>query len=257
MTIRRELVSDEAIKVLLRSAVEGDAFPYGYRKLTHWLRREHRLVINKKKVYRLCKEMGILMKQRRPKSKHPRCIARNRLVDGVNQLWETDIKYGYIAGEARFFFVQVILDVYDRMVVDYHIGLSCTGKEAAAALRGAYDRRKDELLMAKPTIRTDNGPQFTSQAFEEACQLEGVDHELIPVRTPNKNAHVESFHSVLENDCLSRYEFMSYTEAYITVVEYIEYYNHRRLHGSIGYRPPAEFHAANVSNTARTVPIKL
>jgi len=91
MTVRGELVSDEAIKALLRSAVEGDAFPYGYRKLTHWLRREHRLVINKKKVYRLCKEMGILMKQRRPKLKHPRRIARNRLVDGVNQLWESDI----------------------------------------------------------------------------------------------------------------------------------------------------------------------
>lgn len=131
-------VDDECVKDLLYSAVEGDGYPYGYRKLTHWLRREHNLVINHKKVYRLCKEMNILRPQRVRRHHRPRRIARNREITGVNQLWETDIKYGYIAGENRFFFIQTILDVYDRMVVDYHIGLSCTGAEAAAALVGAY-----------------------------------------------------------------------------------------------------------------------
>jgi len=163
------------------------------------------LNINKKKVYRLCKEMGILMPQRKPKPKRPRRIARNRLVDGVNQLWDTDIEYGYIAGEKRFFFVQAIIDVYDRMIVNYHIGLRCTGKDAAAALRSAYDRRRDELSGAKPTIRTDNGPQFTSEVFAEACRQEDLEHELIPVRMPNKNAHIEAFHSLLEKDCLIKY----------------------------------------------------
>lgn len=78
--------------------IEGDCFAYGYYKLTIALRKEYKLIINKKKVYRLCKELGILKHQREIKPKHPRRLARNRIVTAPNQLWEADIKYGYIAG---------------------------------------------------------------------------------------------------------------------------------------------------------------
>jgi len=252
-----EKVSDDGVKDLLRSAIEGDGYPYGYHKLTHWLRREHGLVINKKRVYRLCKEMGILLPQRRRKRRRVRRISRNREIAAVNQLWESDLKYGYIAGERRFFFVQTILDVADRMVVDYHIGLTCTAAEAAQILRGAFERRKGSIEDRPPIVRTDNGPQFTSQAWAAACEELGIEHECIPLRTPNKNAHIEAFHAILEDECLGRHEFRSFAEAYTTVVDYIDYYNHRRLHGSLGQRPPAEYHEAITRNHEKPAPIKL
>ncbi|SFV10243.1 HTH-like domain-containing protein [Alicyclobacillus macrosporangiidus] len=52
-----------------------DGYAYGYRKLTHMLRQEHGLVINEKKVYRLCKELGILRPQRKIHPRHPRKLA--------------------------------------------------------------------------------------------------------------------------------------------------------------------------------------
>jgi len=67
-----------------------------------------------------------------------------------------------------------------------------------------------------PIIRTDNGPQFISYAFEQACAALKLEHERIPPKTPNKNAHIESFHSILENECLSKQEFMIYQEAYVS-----------------------------------------
>ena len=253
-----QAVSDGCIKDLLLSAVEGEAYPYGYRKLTSWLRREHELVINKKKVYRLCKELGILQTQRRLRPRQPkRQVAMNRKVTGVNQLWETDIKYGYIPEERRFFFVQTVIDVYDRMVLDYHVGLSCTAEDAAATIRGAYERRAAELGEAKVVIRSDNGPQFLSRRFQAACGEYGLQNEFIPVRTPNKNAHIEAFHSILERECFCHHEFGSFTEAYVTVVGFMDYYNHRRLHGSLRDIPPAEYHDACMSNTARPTVIKL
>jgi putative transposase len=110
-------VPDEQIQEWLMELIAGDGYAYGYRKLTVLLRREYSLVINKKKVYRLCKELGVLRPQRQKKAKFPRKIARNRTITGSNQLFETDIKYGYIAGEDRFFFVQSCIDVYDRSVI--------------------------------------------------------------------------------------------------------------------------------------------
>ena len=115
-------ISDEQIKDWLMEMILGEEDNYGYRKLTKALWRQHQLVINKKKTYRLCKELGILKKQRQRKLHHPRRLARNRTVTGPNQLWETDIKYGYIAGEDRFFYFMGVIDVYDREIIDYHLG---------------------------------------------------------------------------------------------------------------------------------------
>ena len=68
----------------------------------HYLKREYGLIINHKKVYRLCKELDILKNQRVIKPKVKRNIAAKRIITGSNQLWEMDIKYGYIEGEDKF-----------------------------------------------------------------------------------------------------------------------------------------------------------
>ncbi|MBS7427676.1 IS3 family transposase [Virgibacillus pantothenticus] len=74
--------------------ISGECNGYGYRKLIVILRRQYELKINKKKVYRLCKELDILRPQRRKRVSHPRKLARNHTITESNQLWEADIKYG-------------------------------------------------------------------------------------------------------------------------------------------------------------------
>jgi len=74
------------------------------------------MVINKKKVYRLCKELNLLKPQRKLKPRHPKKLSRNREITGPNQLWEADIKYGYVYGEDRFFFVlQAVLPIWQKL----------------------------------------------------------------------------------------------------------------------------------------------
>ena len=51
-------------------------------------------------------------------------------------------------------------------------------------------------------IRTDNGPQFISHASKAACERFEIEHERIPLRTPNRNAHIETFHRLLEEEWL-------------------------------------------------------
>jgi len=131
-------VPDELIEEWLLEEIEGDGYAYGYRKLTKRLRKRYKLIVNKKKVYRLCKKLGILRPQREKKRKHPRRLARNRTITDSNQLWEMDIKYGYIDGEDRFFFILSYIDVYDRGIIDYHIGLSCKGEDAKQTLQRRF-----------------------------------------------------------------------------------------------------------------------
>lgn len=238
-------ISDEQIKEWLLEEVAGDGYAYGYRKLTKQLRRKHKLVINKKKVYRLCKELNILRPQRQKRASVPRRLARNRVITGSNQLWETDIKYGYIEGEQRFFFVLSYIDVYDRSIIDYHIGTSCTGQNAFETLKRALWKRQQYDQKEKPVVRSDNGPQFISHAFTQGCEKLEIEHERIPPKTPNMNAHIESFHRILEDDCLSRYEFQTYEEVYQVVSEFMKFYNEVRMHGSIQDMAPMEFFEKN------------
>jgi putative transposase len=250
-------VSDEQIKEWLSELIAGEENAYGYRKLTICLKRQYHLIINKKKVYRLCKELDILAPQRQLKLKYPRRIACNRLITSSNELWEIDIKYGYIAGETRFFYLMCVIDVYDRMIIDYHIGLSCEGRHAAQLVQRGLWKRKLFTQEVRPTIRTDNGPQFVSHVFEDACETLEAEHERIPPSTPNKNAHIESFHSVLQRESLGKNEFMTYQEAYKTVTDYIQFYNQRRIHGSLYDLAPVEFIQQLADHQIQSIVVKV
>ncbi len=162
--------------------VAGDGFPYGYKKLTTCLNEDYFLIINHKKVYRLCKELDILRPQRKLKKNHPRKLAKREKVDASNQLWEMDVKYGYITGTDQFFFQLSLIDVFDRNVINYHLGLSCKAEDASRILKQALEDRKLSKGMQLPTIRTDNGPQFISNTFGNTCRELGVKHQRIPVK---------------------------------------------------------------------------
>ena len=108
-------------------------------------------------------------------------------------MWELDLKYGFIHGENRFFYILAVIDVYTRLMVNYYIGLRCTGKDLVFTTQDAIKHHGildgDQLI-----IRSDNGSQMTSNAFIDHIEAFGEDrvlHELIPPATPNKNAHIE------------------------------------------------------------------
>lgn len=257
MTSKGEKVCDDAIKDQIMEAIQEEAFFYGYHKITIYLRKKMDLIINHKKVYRLCKELQILKKQRVIKVPVKSRISVNREIKKSNELWEADIKYGYIIGEDKFFFVLSIIDVFDRSIVDYHMGYSCTGSDAACLLRRALIRRNLFNSETKPIIRTDNGPQFISHIFENSCGEIGVYHERIPSRTPNKNAHIESFHRIMQDECIGVYEFNCYKEAYQQVGNFMKRYNTNRIHSSIKNMSPNEFYTQNMGKEVEGMIIRL
>lgn len=225
---------------MLLELIEGDGYPYGYRKLTVELQEEQNLIINHKKVYRLCRELGILRPQRVLKPYRPGRIGHKRKATGPNEHWEIDLKYGYIKGIRQFFYQVSIIDIFDRTIVESHIGLSAKAKDAARIVQIAVEKRG--VKPGQLVVRSDNGPQFRAKAFTEALHKLEIIHERIPVNSPNLNAYIESFHSILEDECYSRHEFETFQEAYEEVNNYLDYYNNRRRHGSIGCQAPAVYY---------------
>ena len=125
-------------------------------------------------------------------------------------------------------------------MIDYHIGRTCKAGELTTTLEGALNKASGDL--SRLMLRSDNGPQMTSNMFREyIADLEiGLDHEFIPPACPNKNAHVESFFSILETEFLQVRYFRDFASAYKQTAGFMDHYNNRRIHGSIGQMPPSE-----------------
>jgi len=220
---------------------------YGYRKLTYELRRKYNLQINKKKVRRLMKSLSFLAPNKRNKITRvsPKC--KERKVTASNQLWQMDIKYAFIAGTRETAYITSIIDTYDREIVAYSVDLRCTGQVAKKVLIEALYSRNIKDLNTGLVLRTDNGSQFISGTFEKACLSEKVFHERIPVRSPNYNAFIESYHRYLQDECLTGKIYMSMNHIVYDLDSYVNSYNNERIHSSIGYVPPHEYYLAKLS----------
>ena len=131
-----------------------------------------------------------------------------------------------------------IIDVFDRCIVACHIGLSCEAKDVVFALKSALFKRQLYTQQQKPVFGSDNGPQFISNLLKKRALSSVSNTKEFPLKTPNLNAHIESFNAILEEECLSRYEFASYAEAYAIVADFIRFYNETRIHSATKYLPP-------------------
>jgi putative transposase len=189
-------------------------------------------------MYRLCKLAGVLLPKKKRKIRVRR-LSVDRKITAPNKLSQFDIKYGFIHGENRFFFVCAFIDVFDRDIRGYHIGNRCTAEDILRTLKLALIDAgigpENQLV-----LRSDNGPQMSSRKFEKELLALPADHEFIPIRTPNKNAYIESFFSLLEINVMAADYFYDFSEAFNRVVEYVNFYREERIHGKLKM-PPAQF----------------
>lgn len=245
-TLNRDgvIVPDPTLLALIRSYRQKPEFLAGggNKKLMHYLRRDYGFYVNHKKIARICRENGLSLPcRKKTKVSTWREVSRNRIITQPNELWEFDIKYGYVHEEKRFFFVLAFLDVFTRKVVGFYIGRRCQGGDLSYTLDEALKKEEvgEEGCLV---IRSDNGPQMSSRVFHEYLKkLEmKLMHEFIPPATPNKNAHVESFFSILEIEFIRTRYFRTFAKAYEQTTKFIHFYNETRVHGSLGYRTPIE-----------------
>lgn len=211
--------------------------------LSHYLASEHGMCVNHKKVYRLCRENNLLLftqSQVRTKVKKKRCEYKE--ITGPNQLWQFDLKHIYIHGEKAWCYLLSFIDVFTKKIVAYSLGKTLKAGQLILTLNSALVAENighDHPLL----IRSDNGPQMSSNRFHFYLKrLERkITHEFIPPRTPNRNAYIESFFSILEKTVIEIRYFKTYADVYEAVVDFIDFYNNRRLHGSIRKMSPINF----------------
>jgi len=247
---RQPAVNLDAEAVVLRNAIERIVleFPgYGYRRVTQTLRRDG-WTVNAKRVLRVMREESLLCQLKRrfvrtTDSRHglgsyPNLL-RERMLTGPNQAWVADITY--VRLPTTFVYLAAILDAWSRRCVGWELSPRIDTELTVAALARAIAARRPAPGLIH---HSDHGVQYASIRYIACLEQIGVQISMAAIGNVYENALAESFFATLKREEVYLHEYRTFVEAEANLARFLDaVYNHKRLHSSLGYRPPSEFEA--------------
>jgi len=207
---------------------------YGYRRVYVRLRREG-WQVNRKRVYRLYREAGLAVRQR--KRKRVGLFERKPLPKPIapNVSWSMDFVADGLIGGRRLRCLTIVDDC-TRECLAIEVDTSITGARVQAVLERLADTR------ALPTsITVDNGPEFDGQVLDTWAYRRNVRLSFIRPGKPNENAYIESFNGKFRDECLNEHWFISLAHARSVIEAWRIEYNTERPHSSLANLTPEEF----------------
>jgi transposase InsO family protein len=234
---------------------------YGRRKMTALLRRTSMPQASFGAVDRAMRTLG-LVGVRRDKGVRTTIPAkdgkragdlldRDFTADAPNLVWVTD--FTYVKTWAGFVYVAFIVDVFAQRIVAWHASTSKATDLVMTPLRMALwqrDREGNPTIAGELIHHSDAGSQYTSIRLAEHLELEGIRPSIGSVGDAYDNALMETINGLYKAECIRTTVFHDRPYKTIADVEYatagwVDWYNNRRLHGSLGMTPPVEFEQAH------------
>jgi len=210
---------------------------WGYRMLSLVLKRRG-FTDNHKRIYRIYREEGLQVRQRRKRKTAKWRGERPLAASGLNQRWSMDFMSDQLADGRKIRTFNVV-DDFSR---------ECLAVEVDTSLWGALVTRVLDRLVAErgrpARIVLDNGPEFTGQQLDRWAYEHEVELAFIQPGKPVQNAFIESFNGTMRNECLNEHWFLNVAETRVIIEKWRIDYNLNRPHSSLGGMTPTEFAAS-------------
>lgn len=214
--------------------IAADKRRYGYRRVYVRLRREG-WAVNRKRVYRLYRELGLAVRRRKRKRIGPverRPLPKPRL---ANQSWSMDFVSDGLANGRRLRCLTIVDDC-TRECLAIEVDTSITGTRVKAVLE-----RLADLRGLPRSITVDHGPEFEGQVLDAWAYAANVQLAFIRPGKPNENAYIESFNGKFRDECLNEHWFITMAHARQVIEAWRIEYNTERTHSSLANLTPEEY----------------
>jgi transposase InsO family protein len=246
------VLEDERLLERIREVHAANYYAYGYRRMWKALARCGEPVA-RCTVQRLMRANGIQGAKRRRKpwrttiadpaaGRRPDLVNRDFTAPGPNRLWVADFSY-LRCWEGLVFFAFVI-DVYSRRVVGWQFAGHMRTDLVLDALRMALGTRGPGAEV-ELVHHSDRGSQYTSIDYTQTLNDHRVLASVGSVGDAYDNALAESFVDSFKTELITDRVWVSRSQLELALVEYVGWFNHDRLHQSLGDISPAEFEALN------------
>ncbi len=211
---------------------------YGARKIAAWLKSQGQRV-NRKRVQRLMRLMGLKAIYRRPRTSKPApghkiypYLLGGMAITRPNQVWAADITY--IPMARGFLYLVAIIDWYSRYVISWRLSNTLDAAFCVEALREALRKGRPEIF------NTDQGAQFTGEAFTGILEQHGVRISMDGKGSYNDNLFIERLWRSVKYEEVYLKAYQDGRDARVGLGNYFRFYNTERPHQTLGYRTPAE-----------------
>jgi putative transposase len=209
---------------------------YGCRRLCAMLRRGGR-VVNLKRVRRLCRGHGLLLKQRRRRKRRGIGAGVPCRAEYPGHVWAYDfVEDRTEAG--RKLRVLTVADEFTRECVAVEVEYRMNARYVADTLLRLFAERG-----APEFVRSDNGPEFIAKHLMRVLAGSGVEARHTDPGSPWQNGRNERFNGTLRDECLNLETFHNRDHARALIKLFGRHYDERRPHSSLGYLTPKEFAA--------------
>jgi putative transposase len=211
---------------------------YGSRRMKAWLLQQGHLV-SRHRVRRLMRLMGLEAIYRRPRTSQPAAghrvypyLLKGVEINRVNQVWATDITF--IPMARGFLYLVAIMDWHSRYVLAWRLSNTMEVDFCVAALEEALGKGRPEIF------NTDQGSQFTSDAFTELLLEQGIQVSMDGKGRYQDNILVERLWRSVKYEEVYLKAYQTVAEARVGIGAYLQFYNQQRPHQALGYCTPAE-----------------
>jgi transposase InsO family protein len=237
--------SDEALLAHMRAIHAEVKQEYGWPRM-HKELLARGIRVGKERVRHLMQQHGIRAKTKRKfvvttDSRHslpvaPDLVQRRFKPEAPNQLWSGDITY--IATDEGWLYLAAVIDLFSRQVVGWSMQPHMQTGLVKDALTMAWFRRRPDAGLI---FHSDRGSQYCSHDFQDA--MRGWQMRSSMSRKGNcwDNAPTESFWGRLKTASLYGKKFATRREAMDAALDWMAFYNHRRLHSTLGYLSPMQY----------------
>jgi putative transposase len=235
---------DDTALVEAMHALKDEFEAYGWRRMQAALGQQG-WVVNHKKLKRLMREQGLNARRRRryvttTDSDHDQPIFPDRtkdmIVDGPDQLWVADITY--VAVAVGFVYVAVIMDAWSRRIIGYAMSRRIDARLTLAALDAAIALRQPPPGCVH---HGDRGSQYAAEKYRDRLREARLVGSMGRRGNPYDNAMMESLMTTLKVEGVYPLDFETAEELAEQLPAFIEKYNARRLHSSLGYLSPEQY----------------
>lgn len=257
-------LADEALKPIIAALFEANYRVYGRRKIKAALKREHDLVVDKDRVARLMRELGIRGATRtkstvttrsdRSSPRAPDLVNRRFQAHRPNELWVSD--FTYVATWSGFVFTAFVIDVCSRRIVGWRTAASMTTPLVMDALEMAVHSRRLQLIDGV-ICHSDAGSQYVSVAYTERLAEIGARPSIGSIGDSYDNALAESVNGLYKTELIRRQgPWRNVEHVELATLAWVEWFNNRRLHSELGDIPPAEFENDHYARTRVEATVK-